>query len=103
APKELQALTAWVGAGLDSAEGVRRAREGRVVVRRLNRNEYQNTIRDLLGVEVDLVELLPRDTSSHGIDNLGEAMHLSSFLMERYLEAADRALGVAIVNSQRPP
>jgi mono/diheme cytochrome c family protein len=103
APKDLETLTAWVGAGLDSAEGARRAREGRVVVRRLNRNEYQNTIRDLLGVEIDLVDLLPLDTSSHGFDNLGEAMHISSFLMERYLEAADKALGVAIVNAPQPP
>jgi hypothetical protein len=101
--RELETLSAWVGAGLDSYEGVRRSKEGRVVVRRLNRTEYQNTIRDLLGVEIDLVELLPLDASSHGFDNLGEAMHISSFLMERYLEAADKALGVAIVNDPQPP
>ncbi|HEV3029561.1 MAG TPA: DUF1592 domain-containing protein, partial [Planctomycetota bacterium] len=101
--EELRTLTAWVGAGLDSAESLRRAKEGRVVVRRLNRNEYQNTIRDLLGVEIDLVDLLPQDTSSHGFDNLGEAMHVSSYLMERYLEAADKALSVAIVNAPQPP
>jgi hypothetical protein len=101
--QELETLKAWVGAGLDSYEGVRRAKEGRVVVRRLNRNEYQNTIRDLLDVEIDLVDLLPLDTSSHGFDNLGEAMHISSFLMERYLEAADKALSVAIVNAPQPP
>jgi len=103
APAELRTLTAWMGAGLDAAESVRRAKEGRVVVRRLNRNEYQNTIRDLLGVDIDLVELLPLDSSSHGFDNLGEAMHISSFLMERYLEAADKALNVAIANAPQPP
>ncbi|HLY08723.1 MAG TPA: DUF1592 domain-containing protein [Planctomycetota bacterium] len=101
--KELDTLIAWVGGRLDSYEGVRRTKEGRVMVRRLNRNEYQNTIRDLLGVEIDLVDLLPLDTSSHGFDNLGEAMHTSSFLMERYLEAADKALGVAIANAPQPP
>ncbi|HVR84026.1 MAG TPA: DUF1592 domain-containing protein [Planctomycetota bacterium] len=103
AAEELRTLTAWVGAGLDAAENVRRAKEGRVVVRRLNRNEYQNTIRDLLGVEIDLIDLLPQDTSSHGFDNLGEAMHVSSYLMERYLEAADKALSVAIANAPQPP
>jgi len=103
AADELRTLTGWVGSGLDAAESVRRTKEGRVVARRLNRKEYQNTIRDLLGVEIDLVDLLPPDSSSHGFDNLGEAMHVSSYLMERYLEAADKALSVAIANAPQPP
>lgn len=67
-------------------------RESRTVLRRLNRAEYQNTLRDLLGVDVDVHSLLPPDASAHGFDNVGEALHSSSFLMEKYLEAADRAL-----------
>jgi len=101
--KDIDALASWINGGLDAAESARRKAEGRVVVRRLNRSEYQNTIRDLLGVDIDLLELLPPDTSSHGFDNLGESMHVSSFLMERYLEAADKALGVAIANAPQPP
>src|SRR4029453_17434011 len=72
------------------------------VVRRLNRVEYENTVRDLLGIDIDLQELLPPDASANGFDTSGEALHTSSFLMERYLEAADKALAVAIANGPQP-
>ena len=76
--------------------------DGRVVMRRLNRVEYENTVRDLLGVSVELRELLPLDGSRDGFDNVGEALHTSSFLMEKYLEAADKGLDVAIANGPQP-
>ena len=60
--------------------------------RRLNRIEYENTVRDLLHIDVELKELLAMDSSPDGFDNVGDALHISSFLMERYLEAADAAL-----------
>jgi len=44
----------------------RNADQGRVILRRLNRNEYQNTIQDLLGIEAELKDILPEDTSSMG-------------------------------------
>ena len=72
-------------------------------MRRLNRNEYENTVRDLLGVHVDLKDQLPADGMADGFDNVGSALHISSFLMEKYLEAADKALNRAIVNRPRPP
>lgn len=100
---EAKRVTSWVRERIASAETARRAKEGRVVLRRLNRIEYQNTIRDLLGVQLDLQELLPVDSSADGFDNVGEALHVSSFLMERYLEAADKALSVAIANGKQPP
>lgn len=75
---------------------------GRTVYRRLNRTEYENTICDLLGIDTELKELLPADSSAAGFDNVGEGLHVSSFLLERYLEAADRALDIAISNSPRP-
>jgi len=91
------------GAGIDAqADAERRAAEGRVVLRRLNRAEYENTVRDLLGVDVELKEQLPLDSSANGFDNVGEALHVSSFLMERYLEAAEHALSAAIANGPRP-
>ena len=79
------------------------ADEGRAVARRLNRLEYQNTICDLLGVKIDFQEMLPPDSSADGFDNVGEALHTSSFLMERYLEAARIALDRAIANLPQPP
>jgi hypothetical protein len=80
-----------------------RARQGRTVLRRLNRVEYQNTIRDLLGIQLNLKDLLPQDGSANGFDNSGAALHTSSFLMEKYLDAADAALNVAIANFPQPP
>jgi cytochrome c553 len=100
--KDRQALLDWIGAGLKAADA-RRAAEGRVVLRRLNRTEYENTVRDLLGVNVELRELLPLDSSANGFDNVGEALHVSSFLMDKYLEGAEKALSVAIANGPQPP
>jgi hypothetical protein len=100
--QDAKALTDWINSQVTAAASRRKA-EGRVVLRRLNRAEYQNTIRDLLGIELDLTELLPQETGAHGFDNVGEALHTSSFLMERYLEAADKALAVAIANDAKPP
>jgi hypothetical protein len=79
-----------------------RGTEGRVVLRRLNRAEYENTVRDLLGVTVRVQDLLPPDSPAGGFDNVGEALHTSSFLLERYLEAADEALNQAIANGAQP-
>lgn len=91
--RESQALVDWIGG---------QVAQGRAVIRRLNRVEYENTIRDLLAISLDLKELLPPDASAHGFDTSGEAHHTSSFLMERYLEAADRALSAAIANDPQP-
>jgi len=77
--------------------------EGRVVARRLNRLEYQNSVRDLLSVNVDFQEMLPPDNMADGFDNVGEALHISSFLLELYLETAGIALDRAIVNRPQPP
>ena len=96
---ESKALADWLHAQFQAV----RVRNGRVVLRRLNRVEYENTIRDLLGVAVDVKDLLPEDSQAHGFDNVGEALHISSFLLERYLEAADKALSVAIANGPQPP
>lgn len=100
--KDVAALAGWITVRVDEAAATRSA-EGRVVQRRLNRVEYENTVRDLLGVDVDLKELLPIDGSAGGFDNVGEAMHTSSFLLDRYLEAADTALKFAVANLPRPP
>jgi mono/diheme cytochrome c family protein len=100
--KDVKALSEWIRGRAEAAEAARRT-QGRVVLRRLNRVEYENTLRDLLGVDLDLKDRLPQDTSAHGFDNVGEALHVSSFLMEKYLEAADTALNFAIANGPKPP
>lgn len=100
---EVQALTGWLTPRLAAAETAARAAQGRVVLRRMNRTEYENTIRDVLGIQVNLREQLPQDGTADGFDNAGAALHTSSFLMEKYLEAADRALNMAIANRPAPP
>jgi len=99
---DIDATAHWIDAKIDSVELARRAAQGRVVLRRLNRIEYENTLRDLLSVDVGLQDLLPADTSDHGFDNVASALHSSSFLMDRYLQAADRALNAAIANGPKP-
>ncbi|TXT33882.1 MAG: hypothetical protein FD138_1776 [Planctomycetota bacterium] len=108
----------WAGVGLtllgvaviaapprnaEKSDAAAPAAQGRAVLRRLNRVEYENTINDLLGIKVKLKEQLPADGSADGFDNAGAAHHTSSFLMEKYLEAADSALNVAITNRPKPP
>ena len=61
---------------------------GRVTVRRLNRIEYQNTIRDLLGVKYDTRANFPPDDSGEGFDNVSDVLSISPMLMEKYIDAA---------------
>ena len=102
AAREVEAVTEWISRQATAAIAAQAAENGRVVLRRLNRAEYQNTMRDLLAVDVDLKEMLPEDTSTSGFDNSAEALHVSSFLIARYLDAADHVLDLAIANGPRP-
>jgi hypothetical protein len=71
---------------------------GAITVRRLNRREYHNTIRDLLGVDFNVSEIFPVDgTGGAGFDTNGETLYTPPILMERYLEAAQQILDRVIV------
>jgi hypothetical protein len=69
---------------------------GRPLIRRLNRSEYANSVRDLLDVEVDVSSLLPPDDSAFGFDNISDLLGTSPALLERYLVAADRVSTLAV-------
>ena len=69
---------------------------GRVTVRRLNRVEYDNTVRDLLGVDVHASDDFPQDDSGYGFDNIGAVLSLSPVLMEKYLAAAEKISRTAV-------
>lgn len=73
------------------------------VLRRLNRTEYENTMNDLFGVELDVQVDLPEDGRYHEFDNVGSSLGLSSVHLKRYMTVADRFLDAAIVNSVGPP
>ena len=76
---------------------------GRPTIRRLNRTEYTNAIRDLLGIEVDGNSLLPTDESSHGFDNIASTLSVSPMLMERYVSAAGKVSRLAVGSSASGP
>jgi Protein of unknown function (DUF1592)/Protein of unknown function (DUF1588)/Protein of unknown function (DUF1587)/Protein of unknown function (DUF1585)/Protein of unknown function (DUF1595) len=69
---------------------------GRVTVRRLNRTEYHNTIRDLIGVDFDTTAEFPPDDTGHGFDNIGDVLTLSPLLLEKYLAAATTIIARAV-------
>lgn len=66
-------------------------------MRRLNRFEYNNTIRDLVGVDFNAAEDFPSDDIGHGFDNIGDVLTVSPVLMERYLAAAESIAKRAIM------
>jgi hypothetical protein len=70
---------------------------GRVTIRRLNRSEYNNTIRDLLGVAVRPADDFPSDDVGYGFDNIGDVLSLPTLLMEKYLDAAEKIAAEAII------
>ena len=75
---------------------------GRVTLRRLNRSEYNNTVRDLFGVDYKPAADFPNDEVGYGFDNIGDVLSLSPILMEKYLRAAEEITARAI-RSDIPP
>jgi len=69
---------------------------GRVTVHRLNRAEYRNTIRDLMGVEFDTDSEFPADDTGFGFDNISDVLTLSPMLLEKYLQAAEAIVAKSV-------
>ena len=92
---DIQAFTAGLIKELDEV-----ARQnpyaGRTVIRRLNRTEYSNAVRDLLAIELPLAEQLPPDGQTAGFDNIGDALSMSPLLLEQYLKVARRVSQLAV-------
>src|SRR5262249_6761024 len=74
---------------------------GRVTVRRLNRNEYRNTIRDLMGIQYDAIAEFPPDDSGHGFDNIGDVLPVSPLLLEKYIAAAKAIVAQSVPTVSR--
>src|SRR5579863_4078936 len=75
---------------------------GRVTARRLNRVEYNNTVRDLLAIDFQPAADFPADDSGYGFDNIGDVLSLSPILMEKYLSAAEK-IANAPIHPPPPP
>ncbi|HWA29427.1 MAG TPA: DUF1592 domain-containing protein [Lacunisphaera sp.] len=100
AEAEYRAVTAQLSAKLDQA-AVKHPNPGRTdSLRRMNRTEYQNAVRDLLGVEIDAASLLPQDEPALGFDNVMVG-NLSPTLLDRYVSAAARIARLAVGASAR--
>jgi hypothetical protein len=92
-------LANWIDAYLRETACAEGPYAGNVTARRLNRLEYDNTIRDLVGVKLHFSETFPADSGGgEGFDNNGESLFLPPMLMERYVEAAQQIVEAAIVS-----
>ncbi len=100
---ERQTIASWVSEAIAKAVEAGRRTDGRPVLRRLNRDEYQNTMTDLLGIEMDFIRDLPPDSvSEDGFANNGDSLRMSALQLEAYLETARRALDRVIVSGPAP-
>src|SRR5262245_21266281 len=99
---ELNRFRSALITSLDAA-AVRRNNPGRYVLHRLNRSEYANAVRDLLGVKIGVSELLPSDGGDFGFDNIAAALTTSPLLLERYLTAALRISQLALGDAEVDP
>jgi mono/diheme cytochrome c family protein len=95
-------MVSWLETTLDVAAAAA-PNPGRPVVHRLNRAEYANAVRDLLGLDVDAAALLPPDDSAQGFDNIADALGVSPALVEGYLTAAGKISALAVGDSSIGP
>jgi hypothetical protein len=99
---EQELLLAWVDAAQSRFAALGKPDPGRVTLRRLNRTEYDNTVRDLVGLDLEPARDFPSDDVGYGFDNIGDVLTLPPVLLERYMQAAERIASRAIV-AEVPP
>ncbi|HET8548077.1 MAG TPA: DUF1592 domain-containing protein [Bryobacteraceae bacterium] len=93
---KIDALIAFVHSEVERLDRTLKPDPGRITARRLNRTEYRNTIRDLLGVDFRADKDFPTDDSGEGFDNIADVLSISPVLMEKYVAAAERIAARAI-------
>ena len=98
---EREVLSNWIESSIFAVDP-NHPDPGRITLRRLNRAEYNNTIRDLLGVDFTPADDFPADDSGYGFDNIGDVLSLPPVLFERYLAAAEKIMSLAILNDHKP-
>jgi hypothetical protein len=101
--QERKTFAAQLSQALAQADLARQKSEGRTVLRRLNRVEFEQTMRDLLAIpHVEIREILPADPSAGGFDVVGEALPISYIQQAAYLQAAETALADAFTLRLKP-
>ncbi|HXG11208.1 MAG TPA: DUF1592 domain-containing protein [Gemmataceae bacterium] len=99
-PAEIDLLTGYVATQLARVDCTKERDPGRVTLRRLNRAEYNNTIRDLIGIDFQPAEDFPADDVGYGFDNIGDVLTLPPLLLEKYLAAAETIIEKAFANRE---
>jgi mono/diheme cytochrome c family protein len=99
---ELSGFTGWLETSLDRL-GAEHPDPGRAILRRLNRAEYSNAVRDLLDIDVDLSTELPADDSGYGFDNIAAVLSVSPTLLDRYVSVGGKVSRLALGQSSSSP
>jgi hypothetical protein len=100
-PAEMEQIGRWAAERLAEARAKIPPSPGKVTIRRLNRVEYNNTIRDLVWVPFRPADDFPSDDVGYGFDNIGDVLSLPPVLMERYMAAAEKIATKAIAADAR--
>jgi hypothetical protein len=98
---DITAVTTWLETEFARQDAAIQPEPGRVFARRLNRSEYNNTVRDLLGVDIHPADDFPADQAAFGFDDIADALNVNSVLMEKYADAADRGVRTAIFGPEK--
>lgn len=101
--EETERITAWIEKKLTDVDCTKNRQPGRVTIRRLNRAEYNNTIRDLVGVKFQPADDFPADDVGYGFDNIGDVLSLPPMLLEKYLNAAEKIMATAFAVDPKAP
>lgn len=101
-PEAIATVTNWIESQFAEADRTTPADPGHLTAHRLNRVEYDNTIRDLLAVKFHPSADFPADDSGYGFDNIGDVLSVSPVLMEKYLNAATKIANRAIPSDALP-
>lgn len=102
-PSDRKMLIEWIKATMNDVECGKTPNPGSVTLRRLNRVEYRNTVRDFLGVDYPPAAGFPGDDVGYGFDNIGDVLTLPPLLMEKYLVAAEEISRQAIIAPESGP
>ena len=98
---DIEAVSRWIADEVKRIELASKPDPGKVTARRLNRAEYNNTVRDLLGVNFRPADDFPQDDSGYGFDNIGDVLSLSPVLLEKYLKAAEVVVRTAMFGPEK--
>ena len=98
---ETVSVTKWLEAEFARQDSLVQPDTGRVAARRLNNAEYNNTVRDLLGIDIRPAADFPADQAAFGFDNVSDALNLSAVLLEKYADAAERSVRTALFGPEK--